>query len=340
MAVDPLATNIQRSCEFIINNVRMSGLNFSLQETPFSVYFTIRKSLSKVTKIPFHMDSRYQPVNPDTSAADLDTLRLKLQNSDEVIDTLKKKYNDKVKEHEITCENLSNLHTHNEYLHDHIDHIVTEKVKAINEEKRSLQIKHEQICSNFKALKIENSDLVKEVNQLKVALKSSAKEFKDDAHKNAKKVDALETKVKDLSEYKRAKAAEERELKVKVKKVNKKLKDIKEKEAAFKIEKSCDIKKRDIENNNKEADSPTKSNGTVCIHSPQCSTSPTSMVTHLTIPTNNYFQSSGSFTSMVSHFVKPHSPIRTGLSREDALDKLDRKFKDFIKEHFGYKKTA
>ena len=186
---------------------------------------------------------------------------------------------------------------------------------------------------------------MKEVNQLRVALKSAAKEFKDDAHKNAKKVDALETKVEELSEYKRAKAAEERELKVKVKKVNKKLKDLNEKDVAFKIEKInltkiCDIEKRDIENNDKEADLPTKSNETVCIHSPKCSTSPTSMVTHWTIPTNNYFQSSGSFTSMVSHFVKPHSPIRTGLSREDALDKLDRKCKDFIKEHFGYKKTA
>ena len=98
MAVDHLATNIQRSCEFIINNVRMSGLNFSLQETPFSVYFTIRKSLSKVSKFPFHMDPRYQPVNSDTSAAELETLRLKLQKSDELIDTLKRKYNDEANE--------------------------------------------------------------------------------------------------------------------------------------------------------------------------------------------------------------------------------------------------
>ena len=151
-------------------------------------------------------------------------------------------------------------------------------------------------------------------------------------------------------EYKRAKAAEERELKVKVKKVNKKLKDLNEKEAALKIEKInltkiCDIEKRDIENNDKEADSTTKINKTVCIHTPQCNTReptipPTSLVTHWTIPTNNHFQSSASFTSMVSHFVKPHSTIRTGLSIEHALDRLDRQFKDFIKEHFGYKKTA
>ena len=40
--------NIQQSCDRILNNVRCSNLNFSLNETPFSIYITIRKSLTKV----------------------------------------------------------------------------------------------------------------------------------------------------------------------------------------------------------------------------------------------------------------------------------------------------
>ena len=37
----------QKICESIIDSVRSSHLNFSIQETPFSLYLTIRKSYSK-----------------------------------------------------------------------------------------------------------------------------------------------------------------------------------------------------------------------------------------------------------------------------------------------------
>ena len=41
-------STLKKSCDKIIGAVRSSGLNFSYQETPFSMYFTIRKSIVKI----------------------------------------------------------------------------------------------------------------------------------------------------------------------------------------------------------------------------------------------------------------------------------------------------
>ena len=50
--------NIQTSCDFILKNVRSSSLNYSVQETPFSLFLTIRKSLVKIRSIRSDFDPR------------------------------------------------------------------------------------------------------------------------------------------------------------------------------------------------------------------------------------------------------------------------------------------
>ena len=42
-----MAASIQDSCTKILNGVRNCSLNYSCQETPYSIYLTIRKSWSK-----------------------------------------------------------------------------------------------------------------------------------------------------------------------------------------------------------------------------------------------------------------------------------------------------
>ena len=42
-------SSIQKSCDLVLASVRSSSLNYSSQETPFSIYLTIRKSFSKAT---------------------------------------------------------------------------------------------------------------------------------------------------------------------------------------------------------------------------------------------------------------------------------------------------
>ena len=38
---------VQQSCESVLTNLRSSSLNYSVLETPFSLYLTVRKSLQK-----------------------------------------------------------------------------------------------------------------------------------------------------------------------------------------------------------------------------------------------------------------------------------------------------
>ena len=39
---------VKNSCNLIVNSVKDSSLNFFLQESPFSIYITIRKSIAKI----------------------------------------------------------------------------------------------------------------------------------------------------------------------------------------------------------------------------------------------------------------------------------------------------
>ena len=128
---------------------------------------------------------------------------------------------------------------------------VHKKVKAVNDEKRNLQLKHEKVCAEIKCLKRENEDLKKDFNQLKVALKSSKKETKDLAYKSEKKLEELEAKTKDLLEYKIKKLAEEKDIKSQIKKVDKKLKNLSEREAKLELEANKLDKTRNIINNDK-----------------------------------------------------------------------------------------
>ena len=55
-------STIQETCGRILQTVRTSNLNYSCQETPFSIYLNIRKSLSKHQQI---YEVVQQPSQPD-----------------------------------------------------------------------------------------------------------------------------------------------------------------------------------------------------------------------------------------------------------------------------------
>ena len=56
---------IENYCENILSSVRSSNLNYSCQETPFSIYLTIRKSWSKQTK--YSVNQLSEPVLTTTN---------------------------------------------------------------------------------------------------------------------------------------------------------------------------------------------------------------------------------------------------------------------------------
>ena len=235
-----MAAKIEASYKTIMNNVRSSGLHFCLQETPFSCYITVRKSLIN--------PKASHGLLPDPSSSSLETNRdfdqLKsrnffLENSNI---KLKQSLQDAVEELEEHTEIIDNLKSEVKNLteelkeaHDKNDKAVQVKVKAFKEEKRMLQVKHENLCAEVKSLKTERDDLKKDLNANSVAIKSLEKENKETSKKFKKQVDLLETKIKALEEYKANKVAEEKELKAKVKKADRKLKSVLEKEAKITI---------------------------------------------------------------------------------------------------------
>ena len=151
---------IEFSCQEVVNAVRSSQLNFAIQETPFSLYFTVRKSLNKSSNCDF---SFKQP--NEHLANEQETFQTKLKALQEANWILKKNYEEALLDAEtfakenhslknkidILCEKLSKAEEKNEA-------IVAQKAKAINDEKKSLQTKHEKLIADFKCLKNENDD--------------------------------------------------------------------------------------------------------------------------------------------------------------------------------------
>ena len=94
---------IEKSCNSIIQNIRSSPLNFSLQETPFSIYITVRKSVVK-TKI--HQDvcqnveSELSPEPASALKTELDSLNRKVKFLEEANNGLKKDYEEAVVQNE------------------------------------------------------------------------------------------------------------------------------------------------------------------------------------------------------------------------------------------------
>ena len=77
---------VQSSCNTIIESVRTSFLNYSIQETPYSIFLTIRKSLNNAThysQSPAAVKAEVaQQTKPSTTAAAFEKLQEEL---DEVV---------------------------------------------------------------------------------------------------------------------------------------------------------------------------------------------------------------------------------------------------------------
>ena len=197
-------------CEQILWLVKKSNLNFSLQETAFSLNLCIKKRF--INKWPSTEHSN----TPQTNTVLPQEFLVELEAKDKRIAELENIV--KVKE-EVKEEGSAN------------------KIKAVNEEKRALQVKHEKVCADNKITKAENEALKKDLNSVNVALKTSRKENNDSSHRQDRKIELLEDKIKELHEYKIDKESEEKDLKNKTKKLDKKLKSIQEREAKIEIDK-------------------------------------------------------------------------------------------------------
>ena len=158
-------------------------MNFTIQETPYSFYVTVRKTAQKSpiafnSNLGLHLGTLLQ--NPLT-----EQLQSRCTFLEQANDHLKHEFANSVDELELLRKTIDELQSETLVLNkqlsessDTIDIAVETKTKHINDEKRALQIKHEKVCAENKNLKSDLENARKELNQSAVALRSSKKETK------------------------------------------------------------------------------------------------------------------------------------------------------------------
>ena len=274
-----LRSHIQNTCHSVINSITSSNLNYSIQQTPYSIYLTIRKSLQKSRNFFPVVEPK---INSKKVISDQEVLASRVLVLEEANRHLKEQLEDEIDTNEAKNNTIFELESKVESLHNQLINYATEteviiakQVKKCYDEKKALENKHEKVLKDLKEQKSENNELKSEVKNLRIALKSSQKETKDVSHRFDKKIDNLEDKIKELVTFKTQKISEEKEFRNKSKKVEKKLKALEEKEAKVKIE-ILKLKKREQKNtpntdlNENDLGKETLLKTPICPHSPQC----------------------------------------------------------------------
>ena len=132
MATLSIPFSIKNSCDLILNSVRNSSLNSTIQETPFSSYLTIRKTLNK--SFPTFQQNCVEPFpifDADQNEAEIVTLKQKLKDVQESNDNLKNDYSEAVDDSEQCRIQIKNLGTiidamKKEYEENYMKKIITD----------------------------------------------------------------------------------------------------------------------------------------------------------------------------------------------------------------------
>ena len=160
---------IKKTCDSILNHVKSSPLNFSIQETPYSCYITIRKSFNKnfLYQTDLSEASSRTQLKDDLidSSEELAKLRNKITNLEAANDTLVKDYEDEVVLNEKLKSLVANFET---------------KMKE-NEAKIVTKVKLDEKTVNnevVRNLKDYNSKLVENLENVEKSLKTVNKQIK------------------------------------------------------------------------------------------------------------------------------------------------------------------
>ena len=106
-----MATTIQETCGRILQTVRTSNLNYSCQETHYSIYLTVRKSLSKHQQGLEAIQQLYQPDGQThllSLQSELADLNARLKASDDRNKDLKSKAAAEVINHHVKLNDVLN----------------------------------------------------------------------------------------------------------------------------------------------------------------------------------------------------------------------------------------
>ena len=197
----------------ILETVINSGLDYHINQTPYSVHFSIRKKLSRIS----HQMPSSSPIPKLDDQKEL--LRQELLNTRNEYQRL---YNFYLMENEAKCKIEEEYREVLEKVTD-LENTNT-NIKTLKAENQKLKEKYEFNCQEAKHLKNEIESLNKDKNALSVALKAAKADTKEQSKQFAKKEKEFEKKISELYEYRRNKLAEEREEKLRSRKEIKKAK--------------------------------------------------------------------------------------------------------------------
>ena len=231
-----MATDLEKTCNFLLQNIRTSGLNFSFQETPFSMYVTLRKSFvqprTNTNTFPEHFTTESKLSEAKEKH---EKLLLTHENLKQAYNNVKNDLEDAIEEFETKTKTIEDLANVNNSQRNIIEKLEAH-IKNLKEDKKVVETKNEAVCHENKILKKEISETNEKSKATSKEIKSLKKENKDITHSFEKIIGQLELKVENLLDFKAAKAAEERKEKLELKNKSKKLKAIEEKLAKFEME--------------------------------------------------------------------------------------------------------
>ena len=180
--------SIDQTCEHIVRQVCSSNLDFHMNQTPYSIYFSIRKKFIKGFS-PHDNSTSSTRQNSETEPlekihrSEIERLKLELEKKTKVLGDFKK------------LELFKNeLETENKKLR-----------KELSDQKNKYELK----CT--------------EIKTIEALRKESKKEQKDMAKNHEKEMRALETKLNELIKFKTKKLDDEKDLNMKKNKASKKI---------------------------------------------------------------------------------------------------------------------
>ena len=96
---------IKNSVNFIMQTVRESSLNYSIQETPYSLYLSIRKTLSRAS----HSEISQAQILSTSMKNEIEILENKLEKAQKENLTLKNNFEEAIKECEGYCSTIKRI---------------------------------------------------------------------------------------------------------------------------------------------------------------------------------------------------------------------------------------
>ena len=213
--------SVNENCEKIIRQVCNSNLDFHMNQTPYSIYFSIRKKFVR----------GHIPIVPKAAPEEPTFCESKSLETD--VFNIWHEYNKLYNIYQVSASEISRL---NDELAKKCDiegtvgelkeanHRLDLENKSLKNESSAIKDKHDKKCKEVKVLKDEINLVKKDKNSTSVALTRCKKEQIETIKSHEQKIKNYEKKLNELVEYRNNKLSEERDIKIKQRKELKKSK--------------------------------------------------------------------------------------------------------------------